>query len=495
MEGNRYYALFKHMKSGFAYHELIYDDKGKVVNTRFLDVNDTFEDYTGLKKEEVIGKYINEAIPFQYYEEEAGWLALCEKVAATGEGAEFQQYVPQMNRWFSVSVYCVEPGHVAVIFFNINQQKAVENALLESKSQLQAILDNIPHIAWLKNKEGMYLAVNEPFLQFIGKGTEEVIGKGDEALWSEKMARLLETLHKQLLDRKEKQVLEQSAFYKGKRLHFEVLVYPVFDQAQAIAGSTGLIQDITERRQEEIRRLEEQKKVDMLERLASLGTMAAGIAHEINQPLQALKTTIDGMLYWYERGKPLDMEQVVQKCRRVSEQGNRIANIVKRMRDFVNGSKSDKMEAVQLDQVVMQALEMVREQLRTHGILLREDLRAPKPVLGDRLRLEEIVINIVMNAVQALDSVEQSSKEIWLATRCEDNRIILEIGNNGPVISEQIIDKIYEPFVSSKIKENNMGLGLAIVHSIVNAHRGTIELLNTDQDVIFRIQFPAHEEM
>ena len=71
----------------------------------------------------------------------------------------------------------------------------------------------------------------------------------------------------------------------------------------------------------------------------------------------------------------------------------------------------------------------------------------------------------------------------------------MEIGNNGPVISEQIIDKIYEPFVSSKIKENNMGLGLAIVHSIVNAHRGTIELLNTDQDVIFRIQFPAHEEM
>lgn len=492
---NRYYALFKHMKCGFAYHEVVFDDNGKVVNTRFLDVNDIFEEFTGLKRDAVVGKLISEAVPFTYYEEgDRAWLTLCQQVITSGEAVMFEQCVPELSRWFSVTVYSVEDGHIAVMFSDINHLKEVEQAVSASKAQLQAILDNSPHIAWLKNQEGQYLAVNEPFLQFLGKPVEVVIGKRDGDLWSEKMAQLLAKLHQEILLTKEKKRLEQSAYYKGKRLYFEVVVHPVFDQASNITGSTGLIQDITERKLEEVRRLENQKKVDMLERLASLGTMAAGIAHEINQPLQALKTTIDGMLYWYERGKPLELEQMIQKCRRVSEQGDRISNIVKRMRDFVNGSKAEKLEAVSLEAVVQQGLDLVREQLRSHGVFLRENLQKVRPVLGDRLRLEELVVNIVMNALQALEGVEQSKKEIWLETRNEEGWVVLEIGNNGPVIAEQIVDKLYEPFVSTKLKDDNMGLGLAIVHSIVNAHNGTIALLNTEQDVIFRIQLPVYGE-
>ena len=237
--------------------------------------------------------------------------------------------------------------------------------------------------------------------------------------------------------------------------------------------------------------MENQKKIALMERMASLGTLSAGVAHEINQPLQALKVTLDGMIYWYEKGKGPTLENLIDKCRHVSSHADRISRIVKQLRDFVNRSQTSHNEPVDLNDICVHALGMVQERLRVHNIRLHENFSAEPLILwGDSGRLEEVILNVVINALQALDSVSQQEKEIVITTGKTAQAIQMTICNNGPAIPNEIMAKIFDPFFSTRISSDNMGLGLAIVHSIVEAHQGTVRASNSPDGVCFTFDFP-----
>jgi C4-dicarboxylate-specific signal transduction histidine kinase len=254
------------------------------------------------------------------------------------------------------------------------------------------------------------------------------------------------------------------------------------------------LEEITERKNAEIQKSENQRQVALIERVASLGSLAAGVAHEINQPLQALKIMADGMIYWYDKGKATSMEKVIENCRRISVQAGYISAIVEWMQDSVNRAWSHTPEEVDVNKMIKQALNMVQERLRAHKIQLRESntCSIPPIVWGDSRRLEEIVIIILVNAIESLECVDQATKEIVITTSCVGKRAVIEISNNGPAIPDDIIGKIFEPFFSSSKSGANLGMGLAIVKSIVNAHNGTIQTSSCNQQVTFRIDFPLY---
>jgi len=259
------------------------------------------------------------------------------------------------------------------------------------------------------------------------------------------------------------------------------------DSARSIRLN-GFIQDITERKQL-------QQKIDRMERLSSLGTLAAGVAHEINQPLQVLKVTADGVVYWHDQGKTADPEKLTNGFRLVSRQVDRISTIVKRLRDFVNRSKSEQVAAVNLNDVAGQALEVFEQRLKSRDISLRRELsNEPPMVWGNSARLEEVFINLVANAMQEMELLEQVKKEIVMTTVCQNETVLLEVYNSGSNIPADVINQIFDPFFTTKINNENMGLGLSIVHSIVTAHEGHISAVNEAEGVRFRLEFPRHRE-
>jgi len=256
----------------------------------------------------------------------------------------------------------------------------------------------------------------------------------------------------------------------------------------------SIMSDITDRKQQEAENLENQQRISRLERLSSLGTLAAGVAHEINQPLQALKVTADGALYWLDKGKPIETGQAKENFSRISRSADRISAIVKRLRDFVHRSRSADLAEVNLNDVEKGAVELLEDRLKSHSILLHEVLSSEPAVLwGNIGRLEEIYINLMVNAMHALDTVDKSNKEIVITTECGMDKVYLEIFNNGPPIPQDIIEKIYDPFFSTKATNcENMGLGLSIVQSIVSEHGGHIVAINHDEGVSFRVEFPRY---
>jgi len=272
----------------------------------------------------------------------------------------------------------------------------------------------------------------------------------------------------------------------GTRLPAIVSVTALRDCQDAIIGYLLIGTDNSERKKL-------QKKLDQVERLASLSTLVAGVAHEINQPLQVLKVTADGMVYSHEQGKAFEADKVAEKCRRISRQVDRISNIVNRLRDFVARSHSERTGAVDLNDVRQNAVELLRERMKVHNIRLREQLSAERPTIwGNSARLEEIFINLLVNAIQAMDLIDAENKEIVITTTCQNEKVLLEISNNGPAIPEDIVNTVFTPFFTTKINQENMGLGLSIVHSIVTDHRGKISVANQEAGVSVQMEFPRH---
>lgn len=239
-------------------------------------------------------------------------------------------------------------------------------------------------------------------------------------------------------------------------------------------------------------RAEAQKKLERAERLASLGTLAAGLAHEINQPLNALKIIVDGMLYWHKKGKQLELPMVIEKMQTISSQADRIEETLRHFRSFVRNENSAEYVPCNLNNAVEGALQVLGSQLKAHAIQVNKSLAAfLPPVQGQNGRLEEVIINLLVNAMQALDALDKTHKEIICVTRTEIPYVILEISDNATGVSEEIKEKVFEPFFTTKQAGEGMGLGLSIVCAIVMSFDGQIFIeTNEKGGATFKVQIP-----
>lgn len=271
--------------------------------------------------------------------------------------------------------------------------------------------------------------------------------------------------------------------------------YPLRNLSGKITGVINISIDITEqvKLQEKQRQLEEQKA--QVRRVASLSAMSAGIVHEIAQPLNAIKVVADGVLFWQEKGYPLDLAELVENFRRVSLQTTRIDEIIKHIRFFAHRQQERPVSWCSLNQVVTGALDVVGRQLAAHGIAVNTDLAANLPlVAGDFYRLEEVVINLLINAMQVLDPVSRGDKHVWCVTREQAGQVRLEVSDNGTGVPADIIDLIFEPAFSTK--EQGMGLGLAIARSIVVSYQGRIGVLNNRYGgATFWVELPLKSQL
>jgi|GEM_PF-3316040 len=280
-------------------------------------------------------------------------------------------------------------------------------------------------------------------------------------------------------------------------------VFPAWWSASAIRDEHGhvsqyvnVINDFTEqvKLREERQLLHEQTA--RAQRLASLSTMSAGIAHEINQPLNAIKLIADGAMYWYQKGRSPEPEKLMENLQRVSAQARRIEGIIKHIRLFTNAGQARALFPCNLNEAVHGAMGIVGSQMAAHDISVNMALAEELPqVRANSSRLEEVVINLLVNARQALDAVSYPQKEITCTTWFENGKAILEISDNATGVPDENKNKIFEPFFSTKkSEEGGMGLGLPLVQSIIASFKGQIDVRNNDKGgATFRVELPALE--
>lgn len=258
-------------------------------------------------------------------------------------------------------------------------------------------------------------------------------------------------------------------------------------------GTFVIFADITEldRLNQERKRLKEQTA--QLQRLNSLSALSGGLVHEIAQPLNSIRVLVDGMLYCHNNGFHLERAEVFNKLAEISVELGRIDEIINHIRSFANLSHKPELEPCNWNEVVSRAMKLLGRQLAAHSICLLTDLNPHMPIMNGNLnRLDEVMVNLLVNAMQSLDLSESEYKEIICRTFTEGSHCFLEVADNGIGIEEELLDQIFEPFVTTKSSYHGMGLGLSVVQSIMNALGGQVKVINRPQGgAIFRLELSA----
>ena len=209
-------------------------------------------------------------------------------------------------------------------------------------------------------------------------------------------------------------------------------------------------------------------------KMQALGELAAGVVHEINQPLNAIRLICEDL----HRGlgkQETDLEDLAESIADVIAETKRMAEITDELRRFGRKSDEKKVQRMDLNQPVRGVLRLVGQQIQALGISLEQELQPGLTVLADAGRLKQVVMNLVFNARDAV-SESNSEKKIWVRTYAEGSWAACEIGDTGSGVSEASLEKIFEPFYTSKAPGAGTGLGLSLSRQIVEEHQGHMEV-------------------
>lgn len=231
------------------------------------------------------------------------------------------------------------------------------------------------------------------------------------------------------------------------------------------------------------------------EKLAAVGEITASVAHELNQPLNVTKIICQSIIKDIEKDR-FSMDDAKQDLPEIINQMNRMATIIDHMRVFSRRTEGKVEESLDINEVLENVFIFLGQQLKTRNIQIEKQYTPELPrITGDAIRLEQVFMNLITNARHALEKSDQENKKIVIATSLDDQgkRIVITVNDNGPGIPEQIKEKIFDSFFTTKEKGRGTGLGLSVCKKIVEEHRGSIEVVShTNKGTTFRVVLPPN---
>jgi PAS domain S-box-containing protein len=255
----------------------------------------------------------------------------------------------------------------------------------------------------------------------------------------------------------------------------------------------GAVTDITARKRAEEKLHEAQAELAHVTRVTALGELAASIAHEVNQPLAAVVANAAASLRWLDRETP-DLKEVRSALQSIVDDGNRAGEVIQRVRALVNKT-ADQAMPLDINQVVNEVITLLQRELYSQQMSLRMEL-APDLglVLGDRIQLQQVILNLVINGIEAMQSVTNRPRELIIRTHREQaDQILVTVKDCGVGLTAETADGLFDAFFTTK--PGGMGMGLSICRSIVESHRGRLSACcNVGPGATFQFSLPLHRE-
>ena len=372
---------------------------------------------------------------------------------------------------------------------DVTHTKLLEEELKKSEKKYSAIFDNIPNPVFVLDMDTLeVLDCNGSVESVYGHKKEAIIRTSFLELFRKEERNHYENLIKT------SPVINQARQYSanGEPLFVNIRISP----SDYLGGKALLVttSDIT-------KRLEAEQQLIQASKMAPLGEMATGVAHELNQPLSVIKTASRFFIRKITKKEKIEDEVMFTMATEIDSYVDRATKIINHMRQF--GRQSDvSLEKIQINSVLERALEILGQQLKVRGVEVVWDLTPDLPlILAAPDRLEQVFINLLINARDAIDEKWQSQpqptgeKRITLRTSADDKVIIVEVIDTGPGIPDSMLERIFEPFFTTKKVGQGTGLGLSISYGIIKDCKGSIRAISGgNEGTRFKIKFPIARE-
>jgi two-component system, LuxR family, sensor kinase FixL len=392
---------------------------------------------------------------------------------------------------------------VGIAWFGESLRRAVSQAfernqdLLSREAHLQSILDTVPDAMIVIDERGIIQSFSSAAERLFAYEPGEVIGKNVKMLMPSPYRENHDGYLDRYLETGERRIIGIGRVVVGERkdgstFPMELAVGEMHSNDRRFF--TGFIRDLTDHQKTEARLQELQSELVQISRLTAMGEMASTLAHELNQPLSAITNYLRGSRRLLDSSFDADRSRIPEALDKAADQALRAGQIIRRLRDFVARGESER-RVESLNKIIEEASALGLVGAKERGIRVRYQFDPRLDlVLADRVQIQQVLLNLVRNAIEAMEVSER--RDLTITTSISDGGdALVKVADTGPGIAADVADQLFQPFITTK--QHGMGVGLSISRTIIEAHGGRIWVDQTPgggATFCFTLRTPASEE-
>jgi PAS domain S-box-containing protein len=396
---------------------------------------------------------------------------------------------------YALSLTLFLANGVLLTEFSMGRRRA-DQALEESEGRFRLMAETVPEVLWIES-------LDPPRVLYVSPSYDRIWGRPAEDLYRDH-DRWLDAIHPEDRPDVTSTLKRWSAGEDEDRYDIEYrIIRPdggtrwihargtlIRDEHGKAYRASGIAEDITETKNSQEALTNAQAELAHVARVGTLGEMTASIAHEINQPLGAIANSASACLRWLDAQKP---EEARRSASRVIAESHRAGEIIGRIRALAKKAPPRK-DWLDVNETIHEVIALAHSEVQRNGVALGTQLSDDVPlILADRIQLQQVILNLMMNAIEAMSGGGEGPAELWVSSEKESTDVLIAVRDSGPGLDPKSLDHLFDAFYTTK--PHGLGMGLAISRSLIEAHGGRLwATANAPHGAVFQFTLPIGSE-